>query len=272
MSAQQKTSATSTRGSNYTPLEDKQLCISWLAISADPVVSREDYTNLWVRIKNHYDDALRVSGAYVQDRTTNSLACRWASVSNAVSQFCSIFATALETRARGTNEVDAVSNMTNDKKDNILTYIKLHLAHDFYAKENKNKPFGYAHCWAILDDAPKWKHLVKKRSKKASSSAVSNSIPSTDSNPSAAPDDSPRPTRNRLVAEISACVNIRAQKRSFEEMQLDESAMKISLEGLSEIQVKYWRLRQAEILAKYKRELEEEQLIEDGEVRDEIQV
>lgn len=97
----------SPRGSNYSVLEDKQLCMSWLAVSADPIVGREQHAlDLWHRIKAHFDAALGES--YVTDRTTNSLSCRWSTISKEVSKYCGFYANALRTQQSGTNMTDVV--------------------------------------------------------------------------------------------------------------------------------------------------------------------
>jgi hypothetical protein len=80
-----------TRGENFSPAEEKQLCISFLHISQDPIVGNaQRYGKLWDRVKNHFIDNVGRSSC-AMSRTSKSLEAKWATIKKEVSKFAGNF-------------------------------------------------------------------------------------------------------------------------------------------------------------------------------------
>lgn len=76
----------SNRGQNWSVAEDEQLCMSWIAISTDPIVGRDQkHSVLWMRIKIDFDLNLTEK---VTERSQVALISRWNTIQAKVSKFC----------------------------------------------------------------------------------------------------------------------------------------------------------------------------------------
>jgi hypothetical protein len=81
--------ATSTRQQNWLPVEDKQLCRSWISITIDAVVGVDQKGNsLWKRIHADFDDYRSTN----VKRSISSLESRWGIIQRKVLKLCGCLA------------------------------------------------------------------------------------------------------------------------------------------------------------------------------------
>ena len=94
--------------SNYTDIEDVQLCKSWLNISTDPIVGNEQRASLlWDRIKENYDNQLRDNFGYIE---RFGLKNRWSTINRSVSTFVKNYNQAMNLNASGSDRFDVVNS------------------------------------------------------------------------------------------------------------------------------------------------------------------
>ena len=97
------------RLANYTIVEDKLLCKTWLTIGMDPTTgsdqTRETY---WMRMKEYFD-ANNTSG---NERSVRSLRSRWSGINTDCQKWVGVQANVDVINPSGTNDIDRVSNST----------------------------------------------------------------------------------------------------------------------------------------------------------------
>lgn len=129
------------RGTQWSEQENEQLCLSWLAVSQDPIKSNDrSRDSFWISIAKHF---LEYGGAEC-DRTPKALKGRWSTyINHDVSKFCGYFERVSKLKKSGTNE------------DDVLEEAKI-----MYG-EIERSSFRFLGCWRILRDAPKWQENME---------------------------------------------------------------------------------------------------------------
>lgn len=123
------------RGKNFSDAENRQLCLSWLAISEDPIKGTDQScSTFWSTILDH----AKLYTPSFESRTPDGLRQRWGVISRSVSKFTGCFKTVMRLNESGTNEEDKVEK-----------------AKALY-KQDQKEDFRYMECWEILRKAPKF--------------------------------------------------------------------------------------------------------------------
>jgi hypothetical protein len=105
--------ATSIRQKNWLPVEDKQLCRSWISISIDAVVGVDQKgSSLWKRIHD-FEDCRSTN----IERTLSSLESRWGIIQRKVSKFCGCLAQV---------EANAIDNSLTFGCANVILFVCFH--------------------------------------------------------------------------------------------------------------------------------------------------
>jgi hypothetical protein len=92
---------------NYTIMEDKLLCKTWLTIGMDPTTSTDQTKETyWMRMKEYFD-ANNTSG---NEHTARSLWSRWSVINTDYQKWAGVQANVDEINPSGTNDTDWVSN------------------------------------------------------------------------------------------------------------------------------------------------------------------
>jgi hypothetical protein len=125
-----------TKGKNFVPDEERQLCRSVIAISQDPIAGNQQKSNaFWDRIFVHYNEN-RPAG----ERPARSLETKWGLIKHDVSKFQGVYQQVLRTKTSGTSLADVLKK-----------------AHELYQiKSSKGAEFTFEHCWEIVRDVPRW--------------------------------------------------------------------------------------------------------------------
>lgn len=123
------------RGKNFSDQENKQLCISWVRISQDPIRGTDQsLTNFWSAV---LEDCANKYEAFVT-RTPDGLRQRWGVISRAVQKFSGCYKAVIKLKESGTNQEDKINKA-------------IHLY-----KRDHNEDFRYLECWEILKACPKF--------------------------------------------------------------------------------------------------------------------
>jgi hypothetical protein len=95
------------RSANYTIVENKLVCKTWLTIGMDPTTgtdqTRETY---WMRMKEYFD----ASNTSRYERNMRSLLSRWSVINTDCQKWAGVQTHVDEINPSGTNDTDRVSN------------------------------------------------------------------------------------------------------------------------------------------------------------------
>jgi hypothetical protein len=98
------------RTTNYTIVEDKLLCKTWLTIGMDPTTGTDQKgETYWMRMKEYFN-ANNTSGS---EQTMRSLRSRWSGINTDCQKWSGVLAQVDVINPIGINEMDRVSNSTN---------------------------------------------------------------------------------------------------------------------------------------------------------------
>lgn len=132
------------RGKPWSKEEDESICIAWLEISQDPIIStNQKVDKMYSRILNKFMEICANKGivADYRSRTSQAVKSRWTNISKAVSKFAGCISKVENTYQSGSSPADNI-------KKAFALYQKATGTH-----------FCLLHCYEILSIAPKWQQL-----------------------------------------------------------------------------------------------------------------
>lgn len=123
------------RGKNFSDRENRQLCLSWLAVSEDPIKGTDQScTTFWSTILDHAKDQV----PSFDSRTPDAIRQRWGVMSRSISKFTGCYKAVLRINESGTNDDD-----------------KIEKAKKMYNADQQEE-FKFLECWEILKKSPKF--------------------------------------------------------------------------------------------------------------------
>ena len=141
------------KGRNFTPDEECQLCRSVLHVSQDPRVGNgQKNATFWDRITTHFNN-VAPSGK----RPERSLESKWSAIKHDVSKFVGVHSQVEDLQRSGTSEADILVE--------ALDLYKL--------KHPKGASFTYLHCWYLLRNMPRWAEGGINESRRSPSAPLS---------------------------------------------------------------------------------------------------
>ncbi|CAD6240354.1 unnamed protein product [Miscanthus lutarioriparius] len=139
----------SKQGSNYTNLEDIQLCKSWIHISNDPIIgNNQPGKTYWERIGNDFHS----NRDFESDRTPNSLEHRFGIILKECMKFQGYY-----------EEVERRHPSGIPYKEHLLE------AQARYARKAKGKNCQFEHCWLTLRHTQKFESTLEGNKRPAKS-------------------------------------------------------------------------------------------------------
>ncbi|CAD6233592.1 unnamed protein product [Miscanthus lutarioriparius] len=143
------TGGKSKRGSNYTNLEDIQLCKSWIHISNDPIIgNQQPGKTYWERIANDFHR----NRDFESDRTPNSLEHRFGIILKECMKFQGYY-----------EEVERRHPSGIPYQEHLLE------AQARYARKANGKNCQFEHCWLTLRHTQKFESTLEGNKKPAKS-------------------------------------------------------------------------------------------------------
>lgn len=137
------------RGKNWTSGEDEALCLAWLDVSQDPIVStNQKAETLYDRIHQKFAEICREKNLAVDPelRGIKGIKSRWSIVNKGVSKFAGCLAQIKARQQSGASPEDELQQA-------LLLY-----------NTKEKAPFSMMHCFKILVSAPKWSlHIASKQ-------------------------------------------------------------------------------------------------------------
>jgi No apical meristem-associated C-terminal domain len=151
--------ASRSKGKNFTEEEEMQLCRSYLYVGKDSINgTSQKSTTFWERLTKHFNDA-RPEGS--EQRPYRSLECKWSLIQHDVAKFCGSIAAVRDLCRSG-------SNADDELEDALKLYQQTHTTKGV----RDNKPFKFVHCWRILSVEPKWQDYRVGRVNNSNSSLI----------------------------------------------------------------------------------------------------
>lgn len=129
------------RGKNWTSAEDEALCYAWLEVSQDPIVStNQKAETLYGKIQLKFVEICRTTNVAIDPelRGEKGIKSRWSVINKGVSKFAGCLAQVNSRRQSGSSPEDIL-------QEALLLY-----------NTKEKVPFGFMHCFKILENAPKW--------------------------------------------------------------------------------------------------------------------
>ena len=124
------------KGVNFTPDEECQLCRFVLHVNQDPRVGNgQKNATFWDMITTHFNN-VAPSGK----RPERSLESKWSAIKHDISKFVGVHSYVEDLRRSGTSEADILVE--------VLDLYKI--------KHPKGASFTYMHCWYLLRNVPRW--------------------------------------------------------------------------------------------------------------------
>ncbi|OQU83659.1 hypothetical protein SORBI_3005G154900, partial [Sorghum bicolor] len=150
------TGCKSKRGSNYTNLEDIQLCKSWIHISNDPIIgNQQPGKTYWERIANDF----HMNRNFESDRTPNSLEHRFGIILKECMKFQGYY-----------EEVERCHPSGIPYQEHLLE------AHARYARKANGKNCQFEQCWLTLRHTQKFESTLEANKKPAKSRELNLSV------------------------------------------------------------------------------------------------
>nr|XP_051208896.1 glutathione S-transferase T3-like [Lolium perenne] len=153
---------TSTKGKNWSSVEDKVLIQAWANTSLDAVTGTDQNSqSYWGRISEYYKAHKQPSWP---ERNANALNCRFGGISASTSKFCGYLQQII-------NKDESGRTIDDKKIDAEEMYISL---------DPNNKPFTLMHCYIEFEKHPKWQTQQGSKKKQKKTSDASPGTTSTD--------------------------------------------------------------------------------------------
>lgn len=129
-----------TRGKNWNQFEDEALCMAWLDVSQDPIISVDQKADtFYERIFTSFSTVCKEKNlpVDVDTRGPTSLKARWTTIQRCVNKFCGFYA-----QVRSRNQSGA--NLSDQLTQAMVLY-----------KADQKTNFQLMHAYKILESAPK---------------------------------------------------------------------------------------------------------------------
>ncbi|KAK9706350.1 hypothetical protein RND81_07G118200 [Saponaria officinalis] len=119
--------------------EDEALISSFMQHSQDPTVgTNQKKRDLWVKVKNLFDEARKANPSQIRERSAGMLGSRWRRIAAGVMKWVGCYEEAARRKTSGMSEEDVI-------KEAIKTH---------------NGPFQFEHQWILLKKFRKWESCV----------------------------------------------------------------------------------------------------------------
>ncbi|XP_044403347.1 glutathione S-transferase T3 [Triticum aestivum] len=229
----------STKGENWSTVEDLVLIQAWANTSLDAVTGTDQNSSTyWGRISDHYDAHKKPSWP---ERGSNGLTCRYNVISALTSKFCACIQQILNRNCSG-------MTLSDKERDAHRMYIEL---------DEKKKPFTLMHCYIEFEKYPKWQTRPLPQKKQKNTSDASPSTTSNDKDFGACTDALEEELRPPGTKHDK---NERLRKGKTSES--NDSGCKLSLESVWAQKIEKDDIKEATKIARYARafELQEKQI------------
>ena len=126
------------KGKNFSADEERALCMSFLAVSQDPVCGNgQRNTAFWDRITTNYNHNKPRSCPI---RPARSLESKWSHIKHDVAKFTGVFKQVSDCRESRAFAEDVLERALEYYKD----------------RHPKQQTFVFLHCWHLLKEVPRW--------------------------------------------------------------------------------------------------------------------
>lgn len=136
------------RGKNWSSVEDEALCMAWLDVSQDPIISVDQKADtFYERVFASFSTVCKEKRLLIDPDTRGptSLKARWSIILRSVNKFCGFYAQVRSRNQSGTTLSDQLTEA-------LVLY-----------KEDQKTNFQLMHAYRILESAPKWKEFIKQK-------------------------------------------------------------------------------------------------------------